>query len=91
MKSSTKTKYFLSGHRSIVDKSSADGAKGPGFKTQWSQEFIIVKLYCMFCSFEDIKLQLGPTLKKINKKKKKNKNKVFFKTDHAFDLHQKTF
>ena len=47
------------GHRSIVDKSSAYGAKGPGFKTWWRQD-----LYCMFCSFEKIKLRLGPTLKK---------------------------
>ena len=35
------------GHRSIVDKSSAYRAKGPGF-----------------CSFEKIKLRLGPTFKK---------------------------
>ena len=57
------------GHRSIVDKSSAYGAKGPGFKPQWRQEFINIK--CMFCSFEKIKLRLGPTFKK---KKKKGEN-----------------
>ena len=50
------------GHRSIVDKSSAYGAKGPGFKPRWRQEFINIK--CMFCSFEKIKLLLGPTIKK---------------------------
>ena len=31
----------LVGHRSIVNKSSAYGAKGPGFKPQRRQEFII--------------------------------------------------
>ena len=29
------------GHRSILDKSSAYGAKGPGFKARWKQEFIL--------------------------------------------------
>ena len=53
-----------------MDKSSAYGAKGPGFNSRWRQEFIIIKLYCMFCSFEKIKLQLGPTNKKKKKKKK---------------------
>ena len=51
------------GHCSIVDKSSAYSAKGPGFTTRWRQEFININ--CMFSSFEKIKLQLGPTLKKI--------------------------
>ena len=36
------------GHRSIVGKSFAYGAKGPGFKTQWRQEFIITN--CIVCS-----------------------------------------
>ena len=52
------------GHLSIVDKSSAYGAKGPGFKTQWMQRFDNIE--CMFCSFEKIKLRLGPTFKKKN-------------------------
>ena len=30
----------LVGHRSIVDKSYAYGAKGPGFILRWIQEFI---------------------------------------------------
>ena len=33
-------------HRSIVDKSSAYGAKGPGFKTQWRK-----KIYLRHCVF----------------------------------------
>ena len=50
------------GHGSRVDKSSDYGAKGPGFKTRWKQEFIYIN--CLFCSFENIKLQLGQTLGK---------------------------
>ena len=44
----------------IVDKASAYGAKGPGFKIWWRQQFIDV------CSVHliKIKLRLGPTLKK---------------------------
>ena len=52
------------GHHSIVDKSSAYDAKGPGFKMQWRQDFIYVN--CMFCFFGQIQLRLGPTFKKIN-------------------------
>ena len=38
----------LVGDRSIVDKSSAYGAKGPGFTSQWRQEFIDIN--CNICS-----------------------------------------
>ena len=57
------------GHRSIVDMASAYSAKGPGFTTRWRQQFINLK--CIFCSlhFIEIKLRLGPNIKK---KKKKN-------------------
>ena len=34
------------GRRSIVDKSSTYGVKGPGFTTWWRQEFININ--CMF-------------------------------------------
>ena len=34
------------GHSSIVDKSSAYSAKGPGFKTQWR-----MKIYLCLCVF----------------------------------------
>ena len=65
------------GHRSIMDKSSACGAKGPGFKTQGRQELKIKN--CMFYSFKKIKLQLGPTFKKeksvIKAYKRKKKGK----------------
>ena len=30
------------GHRSIVDKPSVYGAKGPGFNPQWRQEYISI-------------------------------------------------
>ena len=36
------------GHRSIVDKSSAYRAKGPGFNSRWRQEFICIN--CIACS-----------------------------------------
>ena len=39
---------FGAGHRIIVDKSSAYGAKGPGFNSRWRQEFIIIN--CIVCS-----------------------------------------
>ena len=39
---------YLVGHRSIVDKSSAYGAKGHGFKTGGGQEFINID--CIVCS-----------------------------------------
>ena len=54
--------HLVVGRRSIVDKSSANGTKGPGLKPRWRQEFININF--MFCSFEKIKLWLGPTLKK---------------------------
>ena len=59
-------KYYVVGHPSIVDKSSAYGAKGPGFKTQWRQEFIDIN--CIVCSvnLRKIKLRLRQTLKKGN-------------------------
>ena len=56
------TVYSPLGHCRLVDMSSAYSAKGQGFTTQWRQEFIIIN--CIFCSFEKIKLQLGPTFKK---------------------------
>ena len=42
----------LWGRRSIVDKTSAYGAKQPGFKSWRRQEFININ--CIFCSFEKI-------------------------------------
>ena len=57
-----KQKVIFVGHHSIVDKPSANGAKGPRFKARWRQEFININ--CMFCSFEKIKLRLGPTFKR---------------------------
>ena len=39
-KLSTQRKYSWVGRHSIVDKASAYGAKGPGFKTRWRQYFI---------------------------------------------------
>ena len=50
------------GHLNTADKSAAYGAKGPGFKTRWRQEFIY--LNCMVCSFDQIKFWLGLTFKK---------------------------
>ena len=40
------------GHRSIVNKSSAYGAKGPRFKTWWRQEFINIKLFIRLMELE---------------------------------------
>ena len=59
------------GHRSIVDKSSAYSAKGPGFKTQWGKKIYLC--HCVFiCSVEKIVINkrapIGANLKK-NKKK----------------------
>ena len=34
------TKFTTVGHSSILDKASANGAKGPRFTTRWKQQFI---------------------------------------------------
>ena len=57
------------GHRIIVDKSSAYGAKGPGFKTRWRMKiylsncvFICSEKELQYISLQHIKeLLLGPT------------------------------
>ena len=41
-----KTKNYHVGRRSIVDKASAYG-KGPGFTTQWRQQFINLIMYAL--------------------------------------------
>ena len=64
-----------------MDKSSAYSAKGPGFTTRWRQEFININ--CMFCSFEKIKLQLGPTNKKNKKKKKQLEMSCFIRLNRC--------
>ena len=65
--------YFKVGHRSKVNMASAYGAKGPGVITRWRQQFI--NLLCLFCSLQliEIKLRLGPTLRRKKKEKKKKK------------------
>ena len=40
------------------------GTKGPRIEFPWRQEFLDIN--CMFCSFDLIKLRLGPTFKKKN-------------------------
>ena len=44
---------FFVGHRSIVDKSSANGAKGPEFKT-WQRMKIYLCLCVFICSVKNI-------------------------------------
>ena len=47
------TFIWVVGHRSIVDKSSAYGAKVPGFKTQWRKKIYLC--HCVFiCSVKRI-------------------------------------
>ena len=60
--------YQVVGHRSIVEKSSAYGAKGPGFKTQWRKKIYLC--HCVFiCSVKRIVINkravIGAYLKKI--------------------------
>ena len=60
------------GHRSIVDKSSACGAKGPGFHTQWRKKIYLC--HCvLICSVKMIvinnRARIGANLKKKEKKR----------------------
>ena len=58
-----------------MDKSSAYGAKGPGFNSRWRQEFIVIKIVLYVLFIRENKAPIGANLKK--KKKKKILRQVF--------------